>query len=59
MKNIQFHQHFNVDEIDPRAFQRFGQAQFPNDGYVLGLSQFSILPPTYCSIQKLSKLTQK
>jgi len=28
-----------------RAFHRFGQAKFPDGGSVLGLSQFSILPP--------------
>jgi hypothetical protein len=27
-----------------RAFNRFGQAKFPDGGLVLGLSQFSILP---------------
>jgi len=27
-----------------RAFQRFGQAQYPDGGLVLGSSQFSILP---------------
>jgi len=26
-------------------FHRFGQAKFPNGGSVLGLSQFSVLPP--------------
>ncbi len=27
-----------------RAFQRFGQAKFPDGGSVLGSSQFSMLP---------------
>jgi hypothetical protein len=28
-----------------RAFHRFGQAKFPDDDLILGLSQFLILPP--------------
>jgi len=32
-----------VRNIYYRAFHRFGQAKFPNDGSVLGSSQFSIL----------------
>jgi len=27
-----------------RAFDRFGEAKFPDGGSVLGLSQFSVLP---------------
>jgi hypothetical protein len=27
-----------------RAFHRIGHAKFPNGGFALGLSQFSILP---------------
>ncbi len=27
-----------------RAFHGFGQATFPNDGFVLGLRQFALLP---------------
>jgi len=35
------------DLVNCRAFHRFGplgQAKFPDDGSILGLSQFSVLP---------------
>jgi len=41
-----------------RVFHRFGQAEFPDNGSVLGSSQFSILPPLPQKIMLNSKVVK-